>query len=189
MSHAVYAFLCRGEDPVGQFESSDFNELLDENNWYQAMAAINRKGEVKALCPENDYRERFWLQKKLENEPAERRWEEALRFAEEIAVWEIGTAILYLTPQEERKEGGAEHKSIAEAVAALRKRLAEKAGESSGWAMRHAACMIEQAEERVGPFTTVCANAYNSIRAVSLMSDEVCLEDDEAVILFVDIHT
>lgn len=187
MSHAVYAFLCWGEDPVGQFEGSDFYQLLDENNWSQAMASVNRKGEVTALCPESDYRGRGWLQKKLENELAERRWEVAVKFAEEIAVWEIGQAILYLTPQEERQEG--ENEGIEDAITALRKTLAQKAGEAPGWAMRHAAAMIEQADERVGPFTTVYTNAYSSIRAVSLTRDALRVEEDDAVILFVDIHT
>ena len=53
--------------------------------------------------------------------------------------------------------------------------------------------MLEQVAARVGPFTTIVNSAYNTIRVMVLNRGEdpegVLPDDEDATILFVDIHT
>ncbi len=195
MSHAIYAFLCRGDDPMSVFNEV-YEPLLDENNWYQEMATVNQKGEVTELCPQKDYRERHWLSEKLLALPQEERWSEALRFADSIVVYEINQAIQYLKPSDERGCVSEENeiKDIDKAVTVLREAIAQAAlSGGNGWEISHAGSVLEQVSVLVGPFTTIVNSAYNTIRSMVLNEaedlDGVTPDDEDATILFVDIHT
>ena len=154
MSHAIYAFLCRGDDPMSVFNEV-YEPLLDENNWYQEMATVNRKGEVTELCPQEDYRERHWLSEKLLALPQEERWKVGLNLANDIVVYEINQAIQYLKPSDERGCVSEENeiKDIDKAVTVLREAVAQAAlSGGDGWKIGHAGSVLEQVEARVGPF-------------------------------------
>jgi len=193
--HAIYCFLCRGDSPMSVFNEV-YEPLLDENNWYQEMATVNRKGEVTELCPKDAYRERDWLSEKLLDLPQEERWPEALRFADSIVVYEINQAIQFLKPKDECGFVSEENevKDIDKAVTVLREAVAQAAlSGGDGWKIGHAGSVLEQVAARVGPFTTVVNSAYNTIRVMVLNKaedlDGVLPDDEDATILFVDIHT
>ena len=193
--HAIYSFLCRGDSPMSVFNEV-YEPLLDENNWYQEMATVNRKGEVTELCPHEDYRERHWLSEKLLALPQEERWPEALRFADSIVVYEINQAIQFLKPKDECGFVSEENeiKDIDKAVTSLREAVAKAAlSDGDGWKIGHAGSVLEQVAARVGPFTTIVNGAYNTVRAMELNRGEdperVLPDDEDATILFVDIHT
>ena len=193
--HAIYSFLCRGDSPMSVFNEV-YEPLLDENNWYQEMATVNRKGEVTELCPHEDYRERHWLSEKLLALPQEERWEMAVNLANDIVVYEINQAIQYLKPSDERGCVSEENeiKDIDKAVVALREEIAQAATSGAeGWKIGHAGSVLEQVSVLVGPFTTIVNSAYNTVRSMVLNEAEdlngVTPDDEDATILFVDIHT
>lgn len=181
--HAVYCFLVKGlEEALSVFQSSPFYGLLDENNWYQEMLAVNRMGEINPLCPDEDWRGRSALSKKFVEQAQKKRWQDALEFAHGCVLWDINNALSAL---DEKQPGII---SLEESEKALRAALASGAAEGKEWALSWAASILEQLSDRRGPFTGNVRDAYGTIRAIAL-DGEVSLEDPQATILFVDIHT
>ncbi len=179
--HAVYCFLCK-EDPMEAFHGSSFHDQLDENNWYQEMLAVKCNGEINPLCPEEDWRGRSALSKNFAEKPQEERWQAALEFAQVCVLWDINNALSALDEKQ------PEITSLEESENALRAALASGAAEGKEWALSWVATILEQLSDREGPFTRNLRDAYGTIRALAL-DGEVTLDDPDATILFVDIHT
>jgi hypothetical protein len=180
--HAVYCFLCKGDQPMQIFEGSSFWIRLDENNWYQEMCAVSRNGEVTEFCPSDDFRGRDSLGSKFQAQAQGSRWQGALEFAQGCVLWDINQALSALD------EESPEIVRLEDAEGALRQKLAANAQARYPWALSQAAQVIEQLDDRVGPFTCNLRDAYDTLRAM-VLSEDVALEDPDATILFVDIHT
>lgn len=180
--HATYCFLHQ-EDEFGlDWENQSLG--FDENNWYQELATINSQGEIEEHCSNNDWRGRHGFQERLAEIPKEDRWKEAVTLSEAIFKYELVDTLRLLRGFDYEIPEDPDYEYLETEI---REALAEKADTLDPFYIKKAAVALSGLRDRTGPFTYDFDNPYISLRTFAF--NGVKLEDENATITFVDIHT
>lgn len=190
--HATYCFLYNKDQGFSlDWRLDEFN--FDENNWYQAMCSVDKQGNVENLCPDDDWRGRDRCYKSLEELPPEKRWDEALKFAEAVYKHELNQTLLLLYSYDEQKYTEVDANSPKAFEAAIRKALAETAETTNSYAISKASHALTSLKYCHWPFSEIFDNPYNSLRTFvdynNFEYEEDPLESENAAIVIYDIHT
>lgn len=184
--HATYCFLSNSDDPLSEFELLADNEyVFDENNWYQPMCIVNSHGVITKLCPDGDWRGRSKFANKFKYAPKIRRWKDAIKFAEGCFMYDIQEAIVAgdysITKRIEKTV------TFDNAKSEIRFALSTRAYCLDSYRIKTLAEVLSHLEWSKNHFCSDFPNPYSGPRAIAM--NDADLFDENASILFVDIHT
>jgi hypothetical protein len=194
MSHSLFAFLIMPDYEYGDFEGGvvDGHFRLTENNWWSYEGVVYQSGGFKNLH-DREYRSPWPSIELFEELPQEKRWAEALDLSRQIALWNINETMSLAASSVGDQEEVLKASNLDEAEKVVRSCLSANASVLPGWAVKKLAAILCQLEERTGPFATWFEIPEFGLGTGTVGypgNEEVdVLEDENASILFVDIHT